>query len=180
MMERSIEIPNGVNVDIEGLNVVVRGPKGQIQRDFSDPRYFRLISIEKAENNLVIKAESNKRKLKSVIGTIAAHIKNMMTGVLKNYKYTMKIHYTHFPINVETKGNKFYVRNFLGEKGSRVASIADNVKVTVQKDSVTLIGVNKEDLGKTAANIERACRMSRKDRRIFLDGIYLEERGVAE
>ncbi|MFA4936009.1 MAG: 50S ribosomal protein L6, partial [Candidatus Methanoperedens sp.] len=50
-----------------------------------------------------------------------------------------------------------------------------NTKVTIKGDQVILNGINKEDVGQTAANIRQATKIKRFDPRVFQDGIYLVE-----
>ncbi len=172
-MEDRIQIPEGVTVAIEGRKVTVKGKKGSLHRDFSDPRYDTAISMTKADKEVILKTDRKERKIRSVAGTFAAHVRNMIFGVTKSYKYKLKIHYTHFPITLEVKGTNAIVKNFLGEKSLRKASVAKDVKVEIKKDEVTVTGIDKESVSQSAANIEKACRLSRKDRRVFLDGIYM-------
>ena len=178
-MERRIEIPEGVHVNLENRKVIVKGSKGELSRSFSDPRFNKMVKIEKNGNEVVVSGD-DKRKVKAFVGTVESHILNMIDGVVNGYQYKMKILYTHFPINIEIKGDSVLIRNFLGEKGARVAKITGKVDVKVQKDEIILTGINKEDAGQTAANIERACKISKRDRRIFVDGIFIQGWKVAE
>jgi large subunit ribosomal protein L6 len=171
--EKSVKILEGVEIELTDKHVVIKGPKGSLSRDFSDPRFDRFITITKKDDEIVISSSSSNRKLKAFVGTIAAHIMNMMKGVCSGWRYKMKIFHTHFPITVDVKGDQIFIRNFLGEKGSRVAQIVGSAKITVQKDDLFIEGIDKEALGQTAVNIERACKLSGRDRRIFLDGIYI-------
>lgn len=173
MMKKVFEIPQNVNVEIKDRKVVVKGPKGQIERNFNDPRYNKSVSMEKEGSTIIVQSPSEKRKIKAMVGTINAHINNMCKGVVEGVEYRMKIFYSHFPITVESKGDKVMIKNFLGEKSIRVARIIGKTKIDVKKDEVILTGINKEEVGLTASNIERACRLSNRDRRIFFDGIYL-------
>lgn len=172
-MEETVEIPDGVNITLNKKLVVVKGKKGEVNREFSDPRFDRAVNIEKFENKIIVKTSSKKRKTIAVVGTLAAHIRNMIIGVTNGYVYKLKIFYVHFPITLEIKGKNVIIKNFLGEKSLRYADVVGNSKVEVKKDEITVSGINKENVGQTAANIEMACRLSGKDRRIFLDGIYI-------
>ncbi len=174
-MKRTYEIPDGVNIIVKNLEVSVKGTKGEISRDFSDPRYNSKITIEKNYKELLFTSTSEKKKDRAVLGTIHAHVKNMVRGVKEGYEYKMTIFYSHFPITLEIKGDKIMIKNFLGEKSIRTARIIGKTKVEVKKNDVILTGINREDIGNTASNIERACRIGRKDRRIFFDGIYLSK-----
>lgn len=173
---KEIEIPQGIDISIDDKIIIVKGQKGHITRDFSDCR-FKSVVIEKNGNKIEVKAgNSAGRKHTAFIGSIAAHIKNMIKGVSKDYVYTMKIFYTHFPISVAVKDREVQIKNFLGEKGARIAKISGDAQVKIDKEIVTVSGINKEEVGQTAANIEKACKIKGRDRRVFQDGIYLHSK----
>jgi large subunit ribosomal protein L6 len=67
------------------------------------------------------------------------------------------------------------IENFIGERYPRIATIAENVEVSVKGDDVIVSGPDKEAIGQTSTNIRRACRIKEKDPRVFQDGIYLYE-----
>jgi large subunit ribosomal protein L6 len=114
-----------------------------------------------------------------IINTVMSLISNMVTGVTKGYTYRLKIVYAHFPISVKTKGDQVLVENFVGERSPRVARIIGDCKVTVEGDDVVVKGISVEEVGQTAANMELATRIKKKDQRIFLDGIYLYQKEEA-
>ncbi len=172
-MEKKVEIPEGVEVEIEGFKVKVKGEKGELERDFDSPVYRKLIKIEKDGNVVKVSSESDRRKIKAMVGTIAAHIRNMIKGVTKGYKYTLKAVYVHFPMTLELKGDEVHIKNFLGEKTPRIAKIVGNVKVSINGQEIIVEGINKEEVGQTAANLEQATIVRNRDRRIFQDGIFL-------
>jgi len=171
-MEKVVEIPNGVTVDVAGRTVTVKGPKGSLSRKFSDSLFDWRTTIERADGKIVVKGD-DRRKTKAFVGTIAAHIGNMISGVTHGYKYKLKIFHTHFPMTLEVKGKEVVVKNFLGERSIRSGNIVGNAKVEIKKDDVTVTGTDKEQVSQTAANIEHSCRLSGKDRRVFLDGVYI-------
>ena len=172
-MESEIKIPEGVTVAVEDKKVTVKGPKGSLEREFSDPRYDIFISMAKTDDTFKITTSSDRRKVKAVAGTLTAHVRNMIKGVTLGWRYKMKVFHTHFPMTVEVKGKEVIVKNFLGAKSLRKGSILGNTKVSVKKDDVTVTGIDKEDVSQTAANIETSTRLSGKDRRVFLDGVYI-------
>ncbi len=178
-----VPIPEGVEVKVEGKRVTVKGPKGELTRDFSHARGVLISVVEEGgEKKVKVEAYFANRRKKALVGTIASHIENMITGVTKGFRYKMKIVYSHFPINVKVdeKNKLIYIENFLGEKAPRVAKIHGNVKITVKGDDVIIEGINIEEVGQTAANIEQATKVKEFDRRVFMDGIYIYEREVAE
>jgi large subunit ribosomal protein L6 len=100
----------------------------------------------------------------------------MITGVKKGFTYKLKIVFSHFPISVKVQGNTVLIENFTGERNPRRAKIVGDAKVKVVGDDVIVQGINLEDVSQTAANIEQATKVRRKDPRVFLDGIYLYEK----
>ncbi|BEP17520.1 50S ribosomal protein L6 [Pyrofollis japonicus] len=176
-----VRIPEGVEVSIDGMKVKVKGPKGELERDFSHARGILLRLDEDEEGKkVVVEAYFANRRLKALVGTVASHIENMITGVTKGFRYKLKIVYSHFPVTVKVEGDKVVIENFLGEKAPRVAKIMPGVKVKVQKDDVIVEGIDIEAVGQTAANIEQATKVKGFDRRVFVDGIYIYAREVAE
>ncbi len=176
-IEEFVDIPDGVDITVDGLTVTVKGPKGTLTREFKTKEE---VHIDKEGNRIKIWALFPRRKTKAMIGTIRAHINNMITGVTKGYVYKLRIHYRHFPMNVSVEGNKVVIKNFLGEKHPRYADILDGVTVKVKgKEEIIVEGIDKERVGQTAANIEQATIVKKKDPRVFVDGIYIVEKGVA-
>jgi len=171
---RVVEIPDGVQVSVEGKVVRVRGPLGELKRDFSHAP----VEIRLDGNKVVVEAFWPRKRERAMVGTVAAHIRNMITGVTKGFTYKMKIVFTHFPIQVSVEGDKVVIKNFLGERAPRVAKIMPGVKVEVQKEDVIVKGIDIEAVGQTAANIEQATKVKGKDIRVFLDGIYIYEKQV--
>ena len=102
----------------------------------------------------------------------------MIKGVTDGFVYQMKVVYSHFPMKVSVKGNELVIENFLGEKHPRKAKLYGDVKVNVKGDTVTVEGINREEVGQTAANIEHATRVKNRDIRVFQDGIYIVSKGA--
>ena len=177
IVREEIPVPGGVSVEINGKEVRIKGPKGEVVRDFSFARNVRIL---KEDDKIVVESYFAKRKQKALTYSIAAHIQNMIDGVTKGFRYKLKIIYSHFPVTVKVEGDKVIIENFLGEKAPRIAKIVGNVKVIVTKQDIIVEGVNIEEVGQTAANIERATKIKGLDRRVFVDGIYIYEKGYAE
>jgi len=177
-ISRDIQIPDEVDVTIEERKVTVKGAKGTLTRDFS----YAPISIELHGKVIRIWAEWPRKREASLVGTIYSHIQNMITGVSKGFTYKLKIVFSHFPISVKVKDRTLLIENFTGERNPRRAKIAGNVQIKVQSEDIIVQGLNLEDVSQTAANIEQATKVKRKDPRVFLDGIYVYERseGIAE
>jgi large subunit ribosomal protein L6 len=171
-VSETIETPDGVQVSLEGRKITVKGPKGTLVRDFS----FAPISIELNGKNVRISAEWPRKKEASLVGTLHSHVQNMIAGVTKGFTYKLKIVFSHFPISVKLKDKTVLIENFTGERSPRRAKIIGNVEVKIQSEDVIVQGIDLEDVSQTAANVEQATKVKRKDPRIFLDGLYVYER----
>ena len=173
MHEKDIEIPEKVEIDIQGMRITVKGPQGEINREFRMPG----ISIEKKDNRIYITSISSKRRYRAMVGTVHAHISNMIKGVTNKFTGSLKIVQTHFPLTARVKGNLFTIENFFGEKNPRKIEIPPDVKIEVKGDTITVTGIDKEVVGQTMANLERLTYWNNgRDKRVFQDGIYIVEK----
>ena len=167
--QTAIEMPEGVTVTLQGRALSLKGKLGEARKNFDKIN----VNIAVEGGKVVISPFSAKKKDNVIINTVSSIIHNMVTGVTKGFTYKVKVVYAHFPITVKTKGRQILVENFVGERSPRVAEIVGDCKVTVEGDDVIVKGVSLEDVGQTAANIELATKIRRKDQRIFLDGLYI-------
>jgi large subunit ribosomal protein L6 len=173
-IKEEIKIPDGVQITVEEKTVSVKGQKGSMSKLLSHPK------IDLAINGNIVQiscSQSPHRKEKALIGTYKAHIRNMIKGVTQGYECTMKTVFSHFPIKNSVDGNQLVIQNFLGERFARRADILEDIKVEVKGEIITLTGIDKEKVGQTAANIERATKVKNRDIRVFQDGIYITKRG---
>lgn len=173
-IKEEIKIPDGVKITSEGKTISVKGTKGTLSKILFHP----MIDLTVGEKSVTIScSKSPHRKEKALIGTYKAHIRNMIKGVTQGYECKMKTVFSHFPIKTTVEGNHLIIQNFLGERFARKAEILENVKVDVKAEIITLTGMDKEKIGQTAANIERATKVKNRDIRVFQDGIYITKRG---
>ncbi len=171
--EICLEIPEGVNVEVDAFGkVIVSGKKGSLERQFRSKR----VTIKKTDKNVVLVGKDEKKETRKMLGTIKAHIKNMIDGASKGYSYKLVVVYSHFPIRTSVKDGFLEIVNFFGEKYPRKAKILPGVKVEIKGREILVSGVSKENVGQTAANIENTTRTTKRDRRIFQDGIYVVEK----
>ncbi len=171
---KEIKIPSGVDVAINYYFLKAKGPKGEITRDFSNPRLI----IEKKDNSVIVSSPMKKQTKRDsmFINSCVSNIKNILLGVQGGYEAKMKICSGHFPMSV-TIDNKFIlVKNFLGEKIPRKTSLLEGVNVKVEGDIIKINGCSKEKVGLAAARIEKLCHIRNKDLRVFQDGIWLTEK----
>ena len=175
-MKRIVEIPDKIEADVDNFKIRIKGPKGILERDFSSPIFKNEITIKKEDNKILISTESDKRKIRAMLGTIEAHINNMFTGVTEGYTAKLKIIYAHFPFTVKISGKEILINNFLGEKLPRKTKIINDCKVEIQGDEIIITGIDRESVGQTAANMEKSTWIKARDRRVFIDGIFITKK----
>ena len=171
-IREEVEIPEGVEVTIEGNTVKVKGPKGELERELKYPG----VKIFTEDGKVVVYKEFPRKKDIAIARTFKAHIANMIKGVTEGFTYKLKVVYSHFPVTVKVQGDEVIIENFLGEKNPRRAKILPGVTVKVRGQEITVESIDKEKAGQTAANIEQATRITKWDRRVFQDGIYIVEK----
>ena len=172
IVENTVEVPEEVNLTLDGHKVAVTGTNGTVTRDFGHTK----LNLSYQDNTLRIWVENPRKKQASLVNTLASHVKNMMKGVTEGFTYKLKIVFIHFPMTVNVQGNKVVINNFVGERRARVAKIRGNVKVSVQGDDIIVTGNDIEMVAQTAANIQESTKIRNKDLRKFLDGIYVYDK----
>jgi len=171
---KSIAIPQGVEIKLDGKVVTAKGPLGEVRRDFS----YSTVTIRRSDGELTVEALWPNKKEASMVATISSHIKNTIKGVTEGFIYRLKSVYAHFPLTVKVQDGSVIIENFGGERSPRVAKIVGDTKVSVEGDDVTVKGLVLEDVSQTAANIQQATRMKKRDPRVFLDGVYVYKESV--
>src|SRR2546422_38888 len=119
LLEEAVEIPDGVQLRVDGDFVVVTGGGHTLRRHLFHPR----LRIDVKGQQATVRCEYPRRKEAALVGTFAAHLRNMVVGVREGFTYEMKIVYSHFPLKATVKGSEFLIENFLGEKFPRKTRI---------------------------------------------------------
>jgi large subunit ribosomal protein L6 len=174
--EISVAIPGDIVCEVEKNFIILKKEDIVLKREIK----FRKINLNVKENKIFLSCEKANKKDAAIVKANHAHLKNMINGLEKDFVYEMEICNVHFPMTVKTESEKVVISNFLGEKINRTAKIIEGVNVEVKGQKVTVSGKDIEKTGQTAANIEKAARVSKKDRRIFQDGIYITKKPSGE
>lgn len=135
----SIVLPVGVNVDLDGLTVVVSGPKGKIEKTF-----FGDINIDKVDNMLSVTPITETKSARAMWGTARSIINNMVNGVVNGF--TKEIELIGVGYRAALKGDCLTM--LLGKSHSTKVMVPDVIKVDVLKQNfIVLFSVDKELLG---------------------------------
>ncbi len=169
---KKIEIPEGIEINLEDSKINVKGPEGELTRNFNPGR----VKIEFNGKEIILGQEKATKNEKKIMNTLEAHIKNMIKGVTKKFEYNLKICHGHFPFTVKIEGDKAIIKNFLGEKVERIVKIPEGVEIEIKKEIITIKSMDKELAGQASANFEKATKIKGRDLRVFQDGIYIIEK----
>lgn len=167
-----IKIPNGVSCELEKNVLTCKKEAFSISKKIDFPG----ISISISQNKITLKCEKANKKQFKVLKSIIAHIKNIFRGLTEPFTYKLEICHVHFPMNIKVENDNLVITNFLGEQKPRIAKILPGVKVEIKGQKILLSSPEIEKVGQTAANIEKATKISKRDRRIFQDGIFIIEK----
>lgn len=139
-----ITIPEGTTVDFSNGIFTVKGPKGELTKTFKNN-----IEIAINGNEITLKPLDNSNFSQALWGTYASHIVNMITGVNTPYEKKLEVEGVGFRVNLE--GNTLVMS--LGFSHEVRMEVPEGVDVAVEKNTITVSGINKETVGQFAANI---------------------------
>lgn len=176
LYETTVEIPTGVNCTSSGSTINCSKGNTQLVKNFQT----HTLTILVKGNEIVLTCKRANKKGVANVNAVAAHIRNLFSGLNERFVYEMEICNVHFPMTVKADKDSFVITNFLGEKVPRVAKILPGVEVKVNGTKVTISSADIEKAGQTAANIEKASTVTKKDRRIFQDGIFITKKPGAD
>ncbi len=173
---RELEVPAGVTCTLEKR--IFKCEKGSIsiERKIIIPGVIVTISGDK----VTFTARTGNKKTLANIHTWMAHMRNMFMGLENAFVYHMEVCNVHFPITIKVENNHLIVSNFLGEKEKRTAFILPGVDVKINGVHIEVKSPDVEAAGQTAANIERATLVRKRDRRVFQDGIFITSKPGAD
>jgi large subunit ribosomal protein L6 len=170
----TVALPKGVSLSVAGRRLEAKGPLGTVVRPF--PSDVLELSVKGATASLALRIPPTRKRSRSLLNTWAAHVANIAGGLSRGVEARMKVVAAHFPMKVQVRGEEVVIENFLGEKHPRSTRLRPGTTAAVEGDIVTLSGNDVEQVGQSAANIERVTRIRDYDPRVFQDGIYLIER----
>ena len=144
-----VELPAGVEVKQDGNMVTVKGPKGELTREFSDK-----ISMKIEGTTVSFDRSSDDNKTKALHGTTRANFNNMVVGVTEGFKKDLELRGVSY--RAQMKGNTLVLS--VGYSHPVEFEQTGDVKFeTPSATSIVVSGINKEVVGDMAARI-RAVR----------------------
>eukprot|EP00915_Cephaloidophora_sp_WS-2016_P010071 GHVH01014605.1.p1 GENE.GHVH01014605.1~~GHVH01014605.1.p1 ORF type:complete len:189 (+),score=28.34 GHVH01014605.1:40-606(+) len=180
-VEGHLEVPEGVTVTVCKRIVTCTGKYGTVTKNFQHiPCEIHLV-----DNVIRLTIWHADQWTRACINTIITHIRNAIVGVTKNFVYKMRLVYNHFPINANIidNGSALEVRNFMGQKRTRILKMREGCVVEKSKDikdELIFTGPDVEAVAGSCASVNRSCKVKKKDIRKFLDGVYVSFKGTLE
>ena len=143
-----VQIPAGVDVNINGCDVKVKGPKGQLERSFVG------VTFTLGDGAVTVVPNSQSRTDRAFWGLGRSLLDNMVTGVSVGFSRDLEINGVGYRATVKGKAVEFS----LGYSHPIEFPMPDGIKIEVDKQTLIKVsGISKEAVGQTAAQI-RALR----------------------
>lgn len=164
-----LEIPQDVEIKVDGNNVTVKGPKGELSRSFNSE-----MKIKIEDNVLTVERPSDSKQHKALHGTTRSIIGNMVEGVHKGFEKALDIQGVGY--RAQLQGKKLVVN--AGYSHPVEVEPVDGIDIEVPSNTrVVVKGIDKELVGAVAANI-RAIRPPEpyKGKGIRYEGEYVRRK----
>lgn len=139
-----ITLPEKTDLTVsEGL-IVVKGPEGEIRR-----KVHPLVEVKIAEREVTVHPKRQTIEARALWGTFASHISNMVNGVNKPFEKKLILEGIGF--KSEVRGSELVMA--LGFSHPVHVAIPADLKVTAEKNIITVSGIDKERVGGFAAKV---------------------------
>lgn len=173
----TIQIPAGIEFSLE--NNIIKAKKDKRELKVRIPREV-IISIK--GNQIEMTAIRGRKAERREVGTMLAHINNMIEGLEKGFVYELEICNVHFPITVlyDKVKKQFSIKNLLGEKNPRIINSFGDVEVEIKAPKIKITSYDVTAGGQTAANLEKITHIKNRDRNKFQDGIFITKKPGVE
>ncbi len=145
LAKQPIAIPKGVEIKQDGGFITMKGPKGELSRNFN----LDVINVEVSAENVSFEKKEESVFSRALIGTYASHITNMITGVTEGF--TKKLIVEGVGFRSEVKGSSLEMT--LGFSHPVVMEIPEGLTATAEKNLITVSGIDKEKTMQFAAQI---------------------------
>lgn len=143
----AVPVPAGVDINIDGLAVTVKGPKGTLNLNVKQP-----ITVAKGDDGIAVSRPDDERVSKALHGLTRTLISNMVTGVTEGYEKKLEIVGTGYRVVLKGTDLEFA----LGFSHPVIVSAPDGITFAVEGPTkFSVAGIDKQQVGEVAANIRK-------------------------
>jgi large subunit ribosomal protein L6 len=142
-----VPVPSGVDVTINGREVVVKGPKGTLSMEVASP-----IEVAKNDGTITVTRPSDEGEIRALHGLSRSLIANMVTGVTDGYRKTLEIVGVGYRVQARGKDLEFS----LGFSHPVPVHAPEGITFRVETPTRFVVeGIDKQQVGEVAANIRK-------------------------
>lgn len=142
---RPVKLPQNVSIELNGRSLTVSGPKGTLSLEI-DPE----VDVKKHEETMLVSSRSRSQYGKAIVGTMRAHIQNMVTGVTDGFE--RKLELVGVGYRAQAQGQK--VNLTLGYSHPVEYSVPEEVTVETPTQTEVLVkGIDRQRVGQVAAEL---------------------------
>ena len=142
-----IPVPKGVEVIIEGSDVKVKGPKGELARTLHSD-----MKLSMDDDNVIVERPSEGKTHRSLHGLTRSLLNNMVVGVNEGFKKTLEMVGVGYRAQMEGQNVVLQV----GYSHPVKIEPMPGITLTLEgNNKIIVTGINKEDVGQQAANIRK-------------------------
>ena len=139
---KPVAVPGSVEVKIENNYISVKGPKGELSRQF-----HKDIIFERADNEILVKRPSDNKEHRALHGLSRSLLANMVEGVTNGYTRVLEI--TGVGYKAQLQGKKLVLA--MGYSHPVEFEDIDGISFEVENNKVMIKGIDKEKVGQIAA-----------------------------
>ncbi len=140
-----VEIPNGTTVTLADGILTVKGPKGELKKEFKT----KIVSVDIKEKEITFAPIQESNFATALWGTYASHVKNMIKGVNDGFEKKLAVEGVGFKWEIAGKT----VKMNLGFSHQVMVDVPEGLTVTAEKNTMIISGIDKELVGLFSAKI---------------------------
>lgn len=145
--KQPVTIPDGVDVNVDGLTVTVKGPKGDLTRDMPEG-----VAMTVEDGEVVVTRDSDIQDHRARHGLVRSLVFNMVEGVTKGYE--KKLEMVGVGYRAATKGSDLELQ--VGFSHPVLIECPEGISFNVEDQTkITVTGIDKVVVGQVAANIRK-------------------------
>lgn len=144
--KQPVTIPSGVEaLFVDGV-LTVKGPKGTLTQEMRDD-----VTITVADGTITVVPANESKEARALWGTYAALTRNLVTGVTEGFEKKLEIEGVGY--RAEAQGQQLTIN--VGFSHPVLLDVPEGLTATVEKNVITIAGIDKEAVGQFAANVRK-------------------------